>query len=113
MEARIASSVLATALIRRAESEGGFGAVLAKGDATAGSILVILLERSQNPRVLERLLQPGGTYSWQESGGQRIDNPAEVPEFVARRRRFDPDLWVLELDVPSAERFAAGMNALD
>jgi hypothetical protein len=112
MEARIAASVLATALIRRAEGEGGFGAVLAKGDATAGSILVILLERGANPRLFERLLQPDGRYSWQESGSQRIDNPAEVPGFIARRRRFDPDSWVLELDVASAERFAAEMNAL-
>jgi hypothetical protein len=113
MEARIAASVLAGALIRRAEVEGGFGAVLAKGDATAGSILVILLEKGGNPRLFERLLQPDGRYIWQESGSRRIEDPREVPEFVARRRRFDPDLWVLELDVPSSERFAAEMNAFD
>ena len=45
MNIRLASSVLVTALIRKAEAEGGFGAVLAKGDASAGSILVILTER--------------------------------------------------------------------
>jgi hypothetical protein len=113
MEARIAASVLAGGLIRKAQSEGGFGAVLAKGDATAGSILVILLERGANPRLFERLLQPDGRYSWQESGSQRLEDPQQVPEFIARRRRFDPDLWVLELDIPSAERFAAEMNAFD
>jgi hypothetical protein len=108
MEARIAASVLAGALIRKAQGEGGFGAVLARGDSTAGSIMVILLERGENPRLFERLLQSDGRYSWQLSASD-----AEVPGFVARRRRFDPDLWVLELDVPSAERFAAEMNALD
>jgi hypothetical protein len=113
MDARIASSVLVGGLIRKAEGEGGFGAVLAKGDATAGSILVILLERGGNPRLMERLLQPGGTYGWQASTGQSIENSQEVPELIARRRRFDPDLWVLELDIPSAERFAAEMNAFD
>ena len=113
MEARLAASVLAAALIRRAQAEGGFGAVLAKGDAMAGSILVILLERGENPRLLERLLQPDGRYSWRESGSQRIENPRQVPSFIAQRRRFDPDLWVLELDIPSSERFAAEMNALD
>jgi hypothetical protein len=113
MEPRIAASVLAGGLIRKAEGEGGFGAVLAKGDATAGSILVILLEKGGNPRLFERLLQPDGRYAWQESGSQRIETPAQVPDFIARRRRFDPDLWVLELDIPSAERFAAEMNAFD
>jgi hypothetical protein len=113
MEARIAASVLAGALIRKAEGEGGFGAVLAKGDATAGAILVILLERGGNPRLFERLPKPDGRYAWQESGSQRIENPEQVPEFIARQRRFDPDLWVIELDIPSAERFAAEMNGFD
>lgn len=113
MEPRIAASVLAAALIRKAEGEGGFGAVLAKGDPTAGSILVILLEKGANPRLFERLLQPDGRYLWRESGSQHIGKNDEVPEFIARRRRFDPDLWLIELDIPSAERFAAEMNALD
>jgi hypothetical protein len=113
MQARIAASVLAGALIRKAEGEGGFGAVLAKGDATAGSILVILLEKGGNPRLFERVLQPDGRYAWQEGGNQSLEKSSEVPGFIARRRRFDPDLWVIELDIPSAERFAAEMNAFD
>ncbi|HYD36432.1 MAG TPA: DUF1491 family protein [Allosphingosinicella sp.] len=112
MEPRIAASVLAGGLIRKAEGEGGFGTVIAKGDPTAGSILVILLERGANPRLFERLLQPNGRYSWKQSGGPAA-NPDDVPGFIAKRRRFDPDLWVIELDIPSAERFAAEMNALD
>lgn len=113
MEPRIAASVLASGLIRKAEGEGGFGAVLAKGDPMSGSILVILLEKGVNPRLFERLLRPDGRYAWQESGSQHIENSREVPKFIARRRRFDPDLWLIELDIPSAERFAAEMNSID
>lgn len=113
MTPRLASSVLVGGLIRKAEIDGGFGAVLAKGDPTAGSVIVILLERGGNPQVLERILQPDGSYSWQASVGQVSDKTSEVPELIARRMRFDPDLWVLELDIPAAERFAAEMNTLD
>jgi hypothetical protein len=109
---RLASSVLVGAMLRRAEGEGGFGAVLAKGDATAGSILVVLLEKGGNPRIFERVLQPDGGYSWTEAATHRAGNAEEVPDFIARRRRFDPDLWVLELDIPSPERFADEMNAI-
>jgi hypothetical protein len=109
---RLASSVLVTALLRLAEAEGGFAAVLAKGDATAGSILLVLLEKGGNPRIFERVLQAEGLYSWVQSSTQPAGKPEEVPDFIARRRRFDPDLWVLELDIPSAERFADGMNAI-
>ena len=108
-EARVATSVLAGALMRKAQGEGGFAAVLARGDPDSGAMLVILTERGANPRVLERLLQPDGGYSW----GQVIENAEEVPAFVARRRQFDPDLWLIELDVPSIERFTAEMTAFD
>lgn len=108
-EPRLATSVVAGALMRKAQGEGGFAAVLAKGDPTSGAILLILTEKGGNPRVLERLLQPDGRYSW----AQPFENPDEVPAFVARRRRFDPDLWVIELDIPSTERFTAEMTGFD
>ena len=109
MSARLSTSVLVGGLVRKAEAEGGFGAVLAKGDAEAGSVLVVLTERGANSRLYERVLQPDGVYSWT----QVVENEEEVPQFVARRRRYDPDLWVLELDIASQERFAAEMRELD
>ena len=108
--ARLTSSVLASALLRRAQDEGGFGAVLAKGDPTAGSIAVILAEKGRKACFLERLLLPDGSYSWQSSR-QDIENEEDFNAFLQRRRTSDPDLWILELDIASAERFAAEMNA--
>src|SRR5947208_8481982 len=98
---RLTSSILVSALLRRAESEGGFGAVLARGDETSGSIIVILLEKGGNPRVFERLLQPDGLYGWAPAATRPGGEGEEVPSFIARRRRFDPDSWFIELDVPS------------
>ena len=107
--ARLASAVLATALLRRAEAEGGFGAVLAKGDATAGAIAVILAEKGERKCFLERLLGADGRYAWRDSG-HRSEDEAGFQALLERRRRADPDLWILELDIASAERFAAEMN---
>jgi hypothetical protein len=111
MAPRLASSVLVSALLRRAQDEGGNGAVLAKGDPTAGAIAVILAEKGRKACVLERLLQPDGRYSWEESG-QEVQNEEEFQRFLERRRKYDRDLWILELDIASAERFAAEMNAV-
>ena len=110
MEPRVASSVLVGALIRRTESQGGFGAVLAKGDPNSGAILVVLVERGAGARCYERLLQPDGRYGWEES--PRQPDAGELNAFLDRRRGFDPDLWILELDIASAERFAAEMKSL-
>jgi hypothetical protein len=111
MEARLASSVLVSALLRRAQDEGGNGAVLTKGDSSAGAIAVILAEKGRKACFLERLLQPDGRYSWEESR-QEVQNEEDFQTFLARRRKYDPDLWILELDIASAERFAAEMNAI-
>jgi len=107
---RLTSAVLATALLRRAEQIGGFGVVLAKGDAMAGAIAVILAEKGRKACFLERRLQADGSYSWQASR-QDVENEQDFNSFLERRRKSDPDLWILELDIASAERFAAEMNA--
>jgi len=113
MQPRLASHVLVGGLLRLAESEGGFAAVLTKGDREAGSITVILAERGRKLRILERLLQRDGAYLWQEISSQAVENEEELDKFLARRRKFDPDMWVIELDVASAERFAAEMKGVD
>jgi len=107
--ARLSSQVLVSSLLRRAQAEGGFGVVLAKGDATAGAVMVVLAERGTRTALLERLLQPDGSYAWQATG--RAETEEEFQALVARRRRSDPDLWIVELDVADGERFAAEMNA--
>jgi hypothetical protein len=109
VNARLTSQVLVSSLIRRAEVGGGFGAVLAKGDATAGAILLVMAERGTRTALLERLLQPDGHYAWQQSGPADADE-ADFGAWLARRRRTDPDLWVVELDVADATTFAAGLN---
>jgi hypothetical protein len=109
---RLSSSVLVSALLRRVAGDGGFGTVIAKGDANAGAIVIVLAERGRRVQLLERLLQPDGNYAWGESlkAGQ---NEEELDRFLDRRRRFDPDLWIVELDTASAERFAAEISGFD
>jgi hypothetical protein len=109
-EPRLRSALLVNGLARLADSQGGFAAILAKGEAEAGSVLVILAEKGRKLRILERILRADGRYSWQDVGVQALANTEETEKFLERRRNFDPDIWLIELDVPSAERFAAEMN---
>jgi hypothetical protein len=112
MEPRLQSAVLVKALQRLAESQGGFAALLARGDSTAGAILVILTEKGRKARILERALNERGAYVWHDATVQGAENEEELQKFLARRRKYDPDLWLIELDVASAQRFTAEMNAL-
>jgi hypothetical protein len=112
MEPRLGSSVLVHALLRLAGRDGGFGAVLAKGDPDAGAITVILAERGERKLILERSVREDGRYGWQEVGNRAAADEEEFRTFLEKRRRFDPDLWLIELDVASAERFADEMDAV-
>ena len=90
--------------MRRAASCGGFAAILAKGDAERGTLLLIVTERGTQVALLERMLNASGTYQWQKSAPESVSAPSQLLE---KRRRNDPDLWLIELDVPDAERFIA------
>jgi hypothetical protein len=96
MAPRLAAGMLVSALIRRAEDAGGTGMVLARGDSTAGALLIQLAERGQPGPLLERRLDPQGRYRWSPTGPEA---EVERGDYIARRRRSDPDLWVIELDV--------------
>lgn len=79
--------------------------MLAKGDSTAGAILVIAQERGENPRALERGIGPDGATALIAVGP--AGESQAITDYWTRRRRNDPDLWVVELDIAQAERFVA------
>lgn len=98
---RLASGVRVAALLRQVQGRGGFGTVLARGDDTAGSIAIVTRDRGE-ARLLEPVLGQNDGYDWREvTAGDAIDG------WIERARRRDPDLWVIELDIPDAARFIA------
>jgi hypothetical protein len=105
--ARLTSAMLASALSRQASALGGFAAILAKGDPTSGAMLVQILEKGRFFGLFERLLDPSGVYLWTATGPQGAESEDLFEPYLARRRERDPDLWIIELDVPDAERFVA------
>lgn len=81
--------------------------ILAKGDAMAGAILVLAMDRGRNPRFLERGIGPEGKPALVPAGPTEFADEMAVTAYWQRRRGYDSDLWVVELDVPEAERFVA------
>lgn len=104
---RLTSAMLAGALIRRAASSGGFAMVLVKGDEISGVILVQLLEKGRELGLFERVSDFGGGYQLLRCGPDPEEGTEALTQYLARRRRSDPDLWVIELDIADAERFTA------
>lgn len=106
MSTRLPSALLASALIRRVHDAGGFAAVRAKGDPESGALLLITLDRVNQNRLFERGSDPTGEPVMMDSTPADA-SPDGVESYWRKRRARDPDLWVIELDIPDAERFAA------
>ena len=98
MTPRLASGLLVSTLIRRIEQAGGHGMVLRKGDATAGGLLLLLADRGAIFSLRERGITADGLPGWIEVGPKDRDAPGVLSDYIDRRRRSDPDLWVVELD---------------
>ncbi|WP_137132074.1 DUF1491 family protein [Rhizobium sp. FY34] len=98
---RIRSDILVSAMIRRVFSAGGFAAVEHKGADQAGAIFI----RQRHRDGLEDLYGPAPQMMLEEDGERRFERRLQraeasaVNETIARERRFDSDLWLIELEV--------------
>lgn len=112
MSERLPAHLEVSAILRLAESLGGFGAVLAKGERDAGTILLVTTCRGQAARLYERMPALDGSRSFVATKEENPDNKEEFSEYLARRRRQDADIWQIEVDIADPERFVAQIAAL-
>ncbi len=109
MTTRLPAHLEVSAIRRLAESQGGFATVLAKGDSDAGTIALAIMCRGEGGMLLERMPQPGGNRPFVTSLTQDAENSQNFPAALARKRERDPDLWLIEVDVPDISRFVAAL----
>ena len=96
--ARLATSIWVSASLMRLSLEGIFAHVAKKGDATAGAVAVKVAMMNGRASFLTRGYGLDGRIGWQ----CQIEDAdeAEVDAALARQRRYDPDLWVIEVEDP-------------
>ena len=100
---RLKSEIFVSALVRRVFSAGDYAAVLHKGAGEAGAVFI----RQRRRDGTETLYAPAPQSFFDE--GENVgrlfekrlegDDPAALEAMIARERRFDPDCWVVELEI--------------
>lgn len=112
MSARLPAHLEAGAILRLAESQGGYATVLAKGEHDAGTILLVTLCRGKDGVLYERMPQLDGARTFVATKRDSPENPQEFGEYLARRQQQDGDMWLIEVDIAHPERFVAEISDL-
>ena len=107
----VKTAIWVAAHLRRCFGQGLTGVVARRGADEAGSVFVKVTLRDGTVR----LFGPAPGPAFDESGRRRFhlrltaarDETQLVDALIAREQRFDPDLWVLDIDDP------AGSGLLD
>jgi hypothetical protein len=108
---RLPSHLEVGGILRRAAAAGDFATVLRKGDAERGSLLLLITSRGAHVAWLERVSTLEGDFRWQATNAADSPGSLEVADFLAKRARFDEDMWAIELDIADPERFIAETTA--
>ncbi|RYH08325.1 DUF1491 family protein [Tropicimonas sp. IMCC6043] len=92
---RLAAGFWVQAYLMRLQTELIPAFVVAHGDDTAGAILIKLNPLDGSAKVFQRVMSMDGARPWDllTEGAE-----ADVDALIARQRRTDPDLWVIEVE---------------
>ncbi|WP_134724274.1 DUF1491 family protein [Paracoccus luteus] len=98
MEPRLTAGLRVAALLRRMDLTGRPAYVVRRGDDTAGALAVTVLRPGGKVELWVQDYDPlADSRAWlHETTGA----PRDIDATLARRGARDPDLWVIELELP-------------
>lgn len=94
---RLKAGIFVRALIRRAEVAGASAFVVRRGTEEAGAILLKISRLDGTCVVLSQARRGEGELVWVKPLGDQADD-ASAGKYFEKQLRFDPDLWILEIE---------------
>jgi hypothetical protein len=99
MSAELRTDIFVAALIRRAQAGGASAFVIHKGDLEAGAVLVKVARLDGTGALYGPAMDPEGRRFWMDlTAGAGGPDEAALDAYVARRRAYDSDLWLVEIE---------------
>jgi hypothetical protein len=100
----LSTDVWVGALIRRAELEGANAVVVKKGDARAGAVIVKAYDTAaRTARLWTEATSQDGEPLWIQPVASETES--ELDAYLDRQRRYDPDLWIVEIEDRQGRHF--------
>jgi hypothetical protein len=105
---RLKSGIWVAAYLRRCQIEGAFAAVRRRGAEEAGAIFIKLNRLDGTAE----LFGPAPQSAFDEQASTRVFTrcvalkaDAEVEAYLVREIRFDPDVWIVEIEDRAGRHF--------
>lgn len=105
---RIKTHIRVGAHLRRIAAAGAFAQIAKKGDPDAGAVAVKVylgrIDGAPAARLFVESRDEAGARIWREP----FEGPApeeKIDDYLARERRFDPDLWIVEIEDRDGRNF--------
>jgi hypothetical protein len=95
MSREIPTHIWVSALVRRAELGGAFAAIVHRGDAERGDVLVKVTTERGKARLYGPAFSPEGPATFEQLAPE---DEAGCEALIARRLGYDRDLWVVEIE---------------
>lgn len=95
-----------SALVRRAQLAGAFATIVHRGDDERGDVVVKVTHERGKAWLYAPAFAPDGPTEF-ERLPQNASDPgeAEIDAIIARKREFDRDLWVIEIEDRDGQHF--------
>jgi hypothetical protein len=99
---RVTTDLWVSALVRRVFSDGGFAAIVKRGATEAGAVFIVSRNRFGEICLFGPASQTA--YDTTRPDDRRFSelaattDAAAVDDRLAKEQRFDPDIWIVELE---------------
>jgi hypothetical protein len=97
-DGRLSTELWVSAHLRRCNDQGLFAAVLRKGDAWGGAIIVKLNLLDGTFKLLSQTRDIDGNVAWLGVQQGALMTEADAATYIERQVKRDPDLWVVEIE---------------
>lgn len=106
MSDRLPSYIWVDALVRRVGIAGAAAFIVSKGDKERGDVLIKVSRLNGEAALFapSPLMAESHSFDWLPEAGKFVAE-ADVDELIRRRRQYDPDLWVVEIEDREGRHF--------
>jgi hypothetical protein len=100
---RLKSEVRVQAWLRRAAGFGLMATVARKGEPESGTVLLKIMRLPVGCEVYSPMTGPDGQPAWLSAFPKGPVKEAEADAYLQRQTKYDPDMWVLEIEDPKGQ----------